>query len=90
VDVKKEGAAARLRFMAAFDPSHCGGTRIDIEETHAVGFPLEEGGSMISHAHQNLTQPAARGFDRVASYLLVAILAVLILVALMTNPVLPQ
>jgi len=45
---------------------------------------------MISHTHQHLTQPAARGFDRVASYLLVVMLAVLILVALMTNPVLPQ
>jgi Tfp pilus assembly protein PilX len=45
---------------------------------------------MLSHAHPNLTQPAARGFDRFAGYLLVVILAVLILVALMTNPVLPQ
>jgi Tfp pilus assembly protein PilX len=45
---------------------------------------------MTSHAQQNLTVSAARGFDRVAGYALVAILAVLILVALMTNPVLPQ
>jgi uncharacterized membrane protein YgaE (UPF0421/DUF939 family) len=45
---------------------------------------------MISHAHQNLTEPASRGFDRIAAYALVAILAVLLLVALMTNPVLPQ
>jgi Tfp pilus assembly protein PilX len=44
---------------------------------------------MSSHAHQHLTEPVPRGFDQVAGYALVAILAVLILVALMTNPVLP-
>jgi hypothetical protein len=45
---------------------------------------------MISHAHQNLTEPASRGFDRVAGYALVVLIALIILVALMTNPVLPQ
>jgi hypothetical protein len=77
-------------FIAAFDPSHCGGARNGIENVHAVGFPGKTGAPMISHAHHNLTEPAARGFDRVAGYALVALIAVLILVALMTNPVLPQ
>jgi hypothetical protein len=49
-----------------------------------------KGAPMISHAHRNLTEPASGGFDRVAGYALVALIAVLILVALMTNPVLLQ
>ena len=77
-------------FIVAFDSSHCGGSRNGIESRHAVGFPVQTGAPMISHAHQNLTEPAARGFDRVAGYALVAIIAVIFLVALMTNPVLPQ
>jgi hypothetical protein len=75
--------------MAAFHPNHCGGSRIGIEETHAVGFPLTTGVPMISHTHQNLTEAASHGFGRVGGYALVAIIAILLLVALLTNPALP-
>ena len=44
---------------------------------------------MFSHAHQNLTEPTSRGFGRVAGYALIAVIAVLLLLALLTNPVLP-
>jgi hypothetical protein len=78
------------RLIAAFDPNHCGGSRIGLENTDAVGFPLPTGVPMVSHTHQNLTEPASRGFGRISGYLLVAIIAVLLLVVLLTNPVLPQ
>ena len=45
---------------------------------------------MFSHAHQNLTEPVSRGYGRVAGFALVAAIAVLLLVVLLTNPVLPQ
>jgi hypothetical protein len=76
-------------FMAAFDPNHCAGSRIGIEDTHAVGFPLPTGVPMISHTHQNLTEATSHGFGRIGGYALVAILAILLLVALLTNPALP-
>ena len=44
---------------------------------------------MLSHTHQNLTEPTSRGFGRVAGYTLVVMLAVLLIVVLLTNPVLP-
>jgi Tfp pilus assembly protein PilX len=44
---------------------------------------------MISHTHQNLTEAASHGFGRAAGYALVIILAVVLLVALLTNPALP-
>lgn len=45
---------------------------------------------MFSHAHQNPTEPTSRGFGRAAGYTLILIIAVLLFVALLTNPVLPQ
>jgi hypothetical protein len=45
---------------------------------------------MFSHAHQNLTEPVSRGYGRFGGYLLVALIAALLLVVLLTNPVLPQ
>jgi Tfp pilus assembly protein PilX len=44
---------------------------------------------MISHAHRHLTEPASRGFGRATGYTLIVIVAVLLLVALLSNPVLP-
>ena len=44
---------------------------------------------MTSQAQHHLSEPASRGFDRVAGYLLVAIIVTLFLLALLTNPVLP-
>jgi hypothetical protein len=44
---------------------------------------------MISHTHQNLTEAASHGCGRVGGYALVAIIAILLLVALLTNPALP-
>jgi hypothetical protein len=45
---------------------------------------------MISHAHHNLAEPASRGYGRVTGYALIVIIAALLLVALLTNPVLPH
>jgi hypothetical protein len=45
---------------------------------------------MISHAHRNLTEAQSHGFGRVGGYALILIIAVLLLVVLLTNPVLPQ
>ena len=44
---------------------------------------------MLSHTHQHLTEPTSRGFGRVAGFALIAAIAVLLLLALLTNPVLP-
>ena len=44
---------------------------------------------MISHAQQNLTEHASRGFGRAVGYTLIVAIAVLLLVVLLTNPVLP-
>ena len=44
---------------------------------------------MLSHTHQHLTDPTSRGFGQVAGYALIAAIAVLVLLALLTNPVLP-
>lgn len=44
---------------------------------------------MLSHTHQHLTDPATRGFGRVAGFALIAAILVLLLLALLTNPVLP-
>jgi hypothetical protein len=77
------------RLIGAFDPNHCGGSRIGLENTHAVGFPQPSGVPMFSHAHQNLTEAPSRGFGRVGGYALIAMIAVLVLVVLLTNPVLP-
>ena len=45
---------------------------------------------MFSHAHQNLTEAPSRGFGRVGGYALIAMVAILVLVVRLTNPVLPQ
>jgi hypothetical protein len=45
---------------------------------------------MFSRAHHPFAEPVTRGYGRVGGYLLVTILLVLLLVALMSNPVLPQ
>ena len=44
---------------------------------------------MISRTHHNLTEASSHGFGRVGGYALIAAIAVLLLVALLTNPVLP-
>jgi hypothetical protein len=44
---------------------------------------------MISNPHENFIEPASRGFGRSAGYALVALIVVLILIVLLTNPVLP-
>jgi hypothetical protein len=44
---------------------------------------------MISHAHRNLTDSASHGFGRVGGYALILVIAALLLVVLLTNPVLP-
>jgi hypothetical protein len=50
----------------------------------------KRGSPMISHTHQNLTEAQSHDFGRVGGYALVAIIAILLLVALLTNPALPQ
>jgi hypothetical protein len=50
----------------------------------------KRGSPMISHAHRNLTEAQSHGFGRVGGYALILIIAVLLLVVLLTNPVLPQ
>ncbi len=45
---------------------------------------------MISRAHHSFADPVSRGYGRVGGYALVVILLALLLVALMSNPVLPQ
>jgi len=44
---------------------------------------------MISHAQQNLSEHASRGYGRAGAYALIVLIAALLLVALLTNPVLP-
>jgi hypothetical protein len=77
-------------FIAAFDPNHCAGSRFGLENTRTVGFPVQTWVPMISHTHQNLTESTSHGFGRVGGYALIVIIAVLLLVVLLTNPVLPQ
>ena len=50
----------------------------------------KRGSPMISHAHRNLTEAHSYGFGRVGGYALILIIAALLLVVLLTNPVLPQ
>jgi hypothetical protein len=77
------------RLIPAFDPNHCGGSRIGLDKKHAVGFPVQTGVPMLSHTHQHLTDPTTRGFGRVAGFALIAAILVMGLLALLTNPVLP-
>jgi hypothetical protein len=44
---------------------------------------------MISNTHQHLIVPASRHFARSAGYALVLAVAVFLLIAIFTNPVLP-
>ena len=44
---------------------------------------------MFSHTHQHLTEPVSRGFGRIGGYALIVVIAALLLLALLTNPVLP-
>ncbi len=44
---------------------------------------------MFSHPHQHLTEPVSRGFGRIGGYALIVVIAALLLLALLTNPVLP-
>jgi hypothetical protein len=77
------------RLVPAFDPNHCAGSRIGLDKIHRIGFPVQTGVPMLSHTHQHLTDPATRGFGRVAGFALIAAILVLLLLALLTNPVLP-
>jgi len=45
---------------------------------------------MISRAHYQLADPVSRGYGRMTGYALILILAVLLALALMSNPVLPH
>lgn len=45
---------------------------------------------MISRAHYNLAEPESRGYSRAGGYLLIVLIVALLLVALTSNPVLPQ
>jgi hypothetical protein len=72
-----------------FDPHHGAGARMGLEKSHAVAFPVPTGVSMSSHTHQNLTEPVSRGYGRIGGYTLIVVIAALLLLALLTNPVLP-
>jgi hypothetical protein len=74
---------------AAFDPHHGAGARKGLEMTQAAAFPIPKGVSMSSHTHQNLTEPVSRGYGRIGGYTLIVVIAALLLLALLTNPVLP-
>jgi hypothetical protein len=45
---------------------------------------------MFSRAHHSFAEPESRGFGRVGGYLLIVLIVALLLVALTSNPVLPQ
>ena len=45
---------------------------------------------MISRAHHQFAEPVSRGYGRAGGYALIFIIAVLLILALMSNPVLPQ
>jgi hypothetical protein len=45
---------------------------------------------MYSNAHQAFVDSESRRFGRPAGYLLVAVIAVLLLIAVLTNPALPE
>jgi hypothetical protein len=49
----------------------------------------QTGVSMFSHPHQHLTEPVSRGYGRIGGYALIVVIAALLLLALLTNPVLP-
>jgi hypothetical protein len=74
---------------AAFDPNHGAGARMGLEKSHAFAFPVATGVSMFSHTHQHLTEPVSRGYGRIGGYALIVVIAALLLLALLTNPVLP-
>jgi hypothetical protein len=74
---------------AAFDPHHGAGARIGLQNSHAAAFPVPTGVSMFSHPHQHLTEPVSRGYGRIGGYTLIVVIAALLLLALLTNPVLP-
>ena len=44
---------------------------------------------MISHVQQNPTEHSSRGFGRAGGFVLILVVALLLLAALMSNPVLP-
>ena len=76
--------------LAAFDPNHCAGSRIGLEKPYAVVSRTKGEGFMISRAHYNLAEPESRGYGRAGGYLLIVLIVALLLVALTSNPVLPQ
>ena len=45
---------------------------------------------MTTNTHQHLTEPASRGFSRTGAYAIIVAIAVLLLLALLINPVLPN
>jgi hypothetical protein len=92
-----DGAWISARFVlklkpvpkAGFDPHHGAGARMGLEKTQAATFPVPTGVSMFSHPHQHLTEPVSRGYGRIGGYALIVVIAALLLLALLTNPVLP-
>ena len=45
---------------------------------------------MNSRVHHQFAEPASRGYSRVTGYVLILVVAVLLVLALMSNPVLPH
>jgi hypothetical protein len=45
---------------------------------------------MISRVHHQFAEPVSRGFSRVGGYAVILAIAVLLVLALMSNPVLPH
>ena len=59
------------------------------KKSQAAAFPVPTGVFMSSHTHQHLTEPVSRGYGRIGGYTLIVVIAALLLLALLTNPVLP-
>jgi hypothetical protein len=45
---------------------------------------------MISRVHHQFADPGSRGFSRIGGYALILVIAVLLVLALTSNPVLPH
>lgn len=45
---------------------------------------------MISRVHHQFADPVSRGYGRITGYALLLVITVLVVLALMSNPVLPQ
>lgn len=59
-------------------------------EIKCESVPDDAEGAMISRAHHQFADPVSRGYGRVTGYVLFLVIAVLLVLALMSNPVLPH